>query len=211
MIRNIIFDIGNVLIDFCWREHIRRKGFQGETAERIGKAMMQSPVWDELDRGVWTNEELLQGFIANDPELEKEIRIVFSDLGTLVKEKEGSSDWIRSLKADGYQVYYLSNYSERVKREAASELSFLKEMDGGIMSCTVQTIKPDPRIYQMLMERYELLAEESVFLDDTEANVAAAGRLGMYGILVKDVERAKQELAELLKENGLQRLKQENV
>lgn len=211
MIRNIIFDIGNVLIDFCWREHIRSKGFQGETAERIGKAMMLSPVWNELDRGVWTNEELLQGFVSNDPELEREIRMVFSDLSTLVKEKEGSSAWIRSLKADGYQVYYLSNYSERVKREAASELSFLKETDGGIMSCMVRTIKPDPLIYQMLMEKYELLAEESVFLDDTEVNVVAAERLGMYGILVNEVERAKQELAELLRKNGLQNLNQENI
>ena len=49
MIRNIVFDIGNVLADFCWREHIQGMGFQGETAKRLGKAMMQSPVWNELD------------------------------------------------------------------------------------------------------------------------------------------------------------------
>ena len=112
MIRNIVFDIGNVLADFCWREHIQGMGFQGETAKRLGRAMMQSPVWNELDRGVWTNEELLDGFIANDPGLEQEIRTVFSDLSTLVKEKEGSLPWIRSLKAEGYRVYYLSNGSE---------------------------------------------------------------------------------------------------
>lgn len=201
MIKNVIFDIGNVLADFCWREHIRGMGFQGETAKRLGKAMMQSPVWNELDRGVWTNEELLNGFIANDPELEKEIRIVFSDLRTLVKEKESSLPWLRSLKAEGYQVYYLSNFSERVKREAAAELSFLKEMDGGIMSCAVQEVKPEPKIYQMLLEQYGLLAEESVFLDDTEANVDTARMLDMHGIVVRDVEQAKRELAKLLAEN----------
>lgn len=201
MIKNIIFDIGNVLVDFCWREHIQGMGFQGETAERLGKAMMQSPVWNELDRGVWTNEELLNGFIANDPELEKEIRVVFSDLRTIIREKDGSSDWIRSLKADGYQVYYLSNFSERVKKEAAAELSFLKEMDGGIMSCQVREIKPAPAIYQMLLEKYGLLAEESVFLDDTEANVDTARMLGMQGIPVGDVERAKRELSKLLEEH----------
>lgn len=202
MIRNIIFDLGNVLIDFCWREHIRGMGFQGETAERLGQAMMLSPVWNELDRGVWSNEELLAGFIANDPELEEEIRRVFSDLSTIVKAREGSAAWIRSLKAKGYQVYYLSNYSERVRKEAAAELPFLKEMDGGIMSCTVQEIKPEPKIYRMLMERYGLRAEESVFLDDTEANVDTARRLGMYGIVVRDAEQAKLELAELLQDDG---------
>ena len=59
MIRNVIFDIGNVLVDFCWREHIESCGFQGVTADRIGRAMMQSPVWSEIDRGVWSMEELL--------------------------------------------------------------------------------------------------------------------------------------------------------
>lgn len=202
MIRNIVFDIGNVLIDFCWKEHIRGKGFQGETAERIGKAMMQSPVWDELDRGVWTNEELLAGFIANDPQLEEEIRVVFSDLSTIVKEKEGSSAWLRSLKARGYRVYYLSNYSRRVKAEAAAELSFLSEMDGGIMSCEVQTVKPAPAIYRLLFEKYGLRPEESVFLDDTRANVETARALGMQGILVRGVENAKQELEKLLEISG---------
>ena len=201
MIKNIVFDIGNVLVDYCWREHIQRMGFQGETAERLGRAMMQSPIWCELDRGVWTNEELLDGFIANDPELKKEIRTVFSDLGTIVKERKGSSAWVRSLKTAGYQVYYLSNYSERVKQEAASELSFLKEMDGGIMSYTVQEIKPAPAIYRMLFEKYRLLSEESVFLDDMEANVDTARALGMHGILVRNVEQARQELAELLEED----------
>ncbi len=202
MIKNIIFDIGNVLVDYCWREHIQGMGFQGETAERLGRAMMQSPIWNELDRGIWTNEELLDGFIANDPELEDEIRTVFSDLGTIVKERKGSSSWIRSLKTAGYQVYYLSNYSERVKQEAASELSFLKEMDGGIMSYTVQEIKPAPAIYRILFEKYGLLPEESVFLDDSEANVDTGRALGMQGILVRDVEQAKQELEKLLKEDA---------
>ena len=115
-----------------------------------------------------------------------------------MKEKEGSLPWIRSLKAEGYRVYYLSNFSERVKQEAAAELSFLKEMDGGIMSYAVREIKPAPAIYRMLMEKYGLLAEESVFLDDTEANVDTARRLGMYGIHVRDAEQAKQELIRLL-------------
>ena len=160
MIRTIVFDIGNVLVDYCWRDHIRGMGYEGETAERIGRAMMQSPVWNELDRGVWTDEELLAGFIANDPGMEEQIRRVFSDLSTLVRERSGSSSWVRSLKAEGYRVYYLSNFSGRVKREAADQLSFLNEMDGGIMSYAVRMIKPDPGIYRKLFDRYGIAAED---------------------------------------------------
>lgn len=204
MIKNIVFDIGNVLADFCWKDHIRGMGYAGETAERIGNAMMQSPVWNELDRGVWTDEELLAGFIANDPGIEEPIRRVYSDLSTLVREKSGSSDWIRSLKAEGYRVYYLSNFSGRVKREAAGQLTFLEEMDGGIMSYAVRMVKPDPGIYQELFCRYGLLPEESVFLDDSPANVETAGKLGMYGILVESQEQAKAELKRLLQELSCQ-------
>ena len=63
MIRNIIFDIGNVLVDFCWRDHIRSCGYTGETAGRLGAAMMQSAAWREMDRGVWPEEEVLAAFI----------------------------------------------------------------------------------------------------------------------------------------------------
>ena len=198
MIKNIIFDIGNVLVDYCWKEHIARFGFTGETLERIGDAMMRSPQWNEIDRGVWSNEELLKAFIQNAPELEKEIQLVFSDLSTLVRERPYSVEWIRSLKKEGYRTYCLSNYSYRVETEAAHALSFLKELDGGILSYKVHQIKPDPKIYQMLMERYGLKAEESVFLDDSPANIETARALGMQGILVTSQEQAVEALDQLL-------------
>ncbi len=198
MIKNIIFDIGNVLVDYCWKEHIARFGFTGETLERIGDAMMRSPQWNEIDRGVWSNEELLKAFIQNAPELEKEIQLVFSDLSTLVRERPYSVEWIRSLKKEGYRTYCLSNYSYRVETEAAHALSFLKELDGGILSYKVHQIKPDPKIYQMLMERYGLKAEESVFLDDSPANIETARALGMQGILVSSQEQAVEALDQLL-------------
>lgn len=200
MIKNIIFDIGNVLVDYCWKEHIARFGFTGEKLERIGDAMMRSPEWNEIDRGVWSNEELLQAFINNAPELEQEIRLVFSDLSTLVRERPYSVEWIRSLKKEGYRTYFLSNYSHRVETEAAHAMSFLKELDGGILSYTVQQIKPNKEIYQILMERYGLKAEESVFLDDSSANIETAKTLGMQGILVTSQEQAVRALRKLLEE-----------
>lgn len=199
MIRNIVFDIGNVLVDFCWREHIAGYDFDKTMTERLGRAMILSPVWNEIDRGVWSNEELLEGFIANAPELEQEIRLVFSNLGTVIKERSGSVSWVRGLKDKGYRVYYLSNFSKRVKTEAAEELSFLEEMDGGVMSYTVHLIKPDEGIYQELFGRYDLKPEESVFLDDSLPNIETAKKLGMYGIHVTSQEQAAEELESLLK------------
>ena len=198
MIRNIVFDIGNVLAEFSWREHLARFGFTGEKAERIGKAMMLNPTWNELDRGVWSREKLLQSFIKEAPDLEQEIRLVFSDLSTIVRKFPKSDSWVQSLKDRGYHVYYLSNYSSYVRKDTEKELTFMKLMDGGIMSYEVQLIKPDLAIYQTLMERYDLQPEECVFLDDTVRNVEAAQALGIAGIVVTSQEQAKKELETLL-------------
>ena len=102
MIKNVIFDIGNVLLDFCWKDHIARFGFQGEKADRIAQAMMLGPIWPKLDLGLESDEDILEQFVTHTPELEQEIRLVFSDLSTIVREYEGSVDWIESLKARGY-------------------------------------------------------------------------------------------------------------
>lgn len=198
MIKNIIFDIGNVLVDYCWREHVAGFGFDSGMVERIGKAMMLSPTWNELDKGVWTDEQLLAGFIANDPEIEKEIRLVFSDFSTIVRQHPGSIPWIHDLKAKGYKVYYLSNYARRARMEGEAQLTFMAEMDGGIMSYEIQKIKPGEEIYRHLFAKYDLIPEECVFLDDSPANIETGKRLGMYGILVSGQEQAMQELETLL-------------
>lgn len=203
MIKNVIFDIGNVLVEFCWRDHIAGCGFSGDVAQRIGKAMMQNPDWNEIDRGVWSQQELLDAFIENDPEIEEEIRKTFADLSTIIRMYPGSAAWIRSLKEKGYSVYYLSNFSGRIRRECEKELGFMQEMDGGIMSYTVQQIKPDEDIYRTLFDRYNLMPEECVFLDDSLKNLETARRLGMRTILVKSPEQAREELDILLNTAGL--------
>lgn len=171
---------------------------RGKKQTGIAQAMMLGPIWPKLDLGLESDEDILEQFVAHTPELEQEIRLVFSDLSTIVREYEGSVDWIESLKARGYHTYYLSNYGERIRREASKELSFLSHMDGGIMSYTVHLAKPDPAIYQTLLDRYGLKAEECVFLDDTVRNVEAAQALGIAGIVVTSQEQAKKELETLL-------------
>lgn len=162
MIKNVIFDIGNVLLDFCWKDHIARFVPGGKSRPASPRRCGLVPSGPKLDLGLESDEDILEQFVAHTPELEQEIRLVFSDLSTIVREYEGSVDWIESLKARGYHTYYLSNYGERIRREASKELSFLSHMDGGIMSYTVHLAKPDPAIYQTLLDRYGLKAEECV-------------------------------------------------
>lgn len=199
MIRNIIFDIGNVLTDFRWKAFLEDKGFAGEVLERIANASVLSPAWSELDRGVWTEEQVLNGFVRNDPELEKELHRAYDHMGQIVTIRDYAEDWVQELKAKGYAVYYLSNFSEKIERECRDALSFRRYMDGGILSYQDRLIKPDPAVYELLLRRYGLKAQECVFLDDTPVNIEAGRKLGIRGIVFQSREQAQEELSRLLK------------
>ena len=102
--------------------------------------------------------------------------------------------WVQELKQKGYRCLYLSNFSHKAETECADALDFLPYMDGGILSYKEKVIKPQPEIYQRLIDRYGLIPEECVFLDDTLPNVVAAREMGMHAIHFKDREQALDEL-----------------
>ena len=92
---------------------------------------------------------------------------------------------VAQLKQRGYCVYYLSNIPEDVL-DLLMHRDFEGLFDGGVASCEVHINKPDPRIYKAMLDKYQLKAGESVFIDDRLENVQAAFRLGFAGIQMKD-------------------------
>lgn len=197
MIKNIIFDIGNVLTDYRWREFLEDKGFDEAMIDRIAEATVNSAVWREYDRGVWTEKEIMAGFVRNNPAIEREIHHAFDDFKELVTPRAYAVPWIKELKQKGYRVLYLSNFSRKAEAECAEALDFLPEMDGGILSYRDRLVKPDAAIYELLLSRYGLAAEECVFLDDMPVNVEAAMKLGIHGICFLSREQAQEELRRL--------------
>lgn len=198
MIRNIVFDIGNVLTDYRWRGFLQDKGFDEAMVERIARASVLNPAWDEIDRGVWSEEEILREFVKADPAIEEEIRRAFTDIRGLVTPRSYAIPWVKELKEEGFSVYYLSNFSHKAHVECAEALTFIPYTDGGILSYQEKIVKPDRAIYELLLSRYGLKAEECVFLDDTRKNVEAAKECGFYGICFETKEQAEEELKSLL-------------
>lgn len=194
MIKTVIFDIGNVLTGFCWKEYYDSFPYSDEVKERIAKATVLSAVWNEYDRGNMNDEEIVEAFVQNDPGIEKEIRESLADISRMLVRYDYAIPWIQSLKEHGYQVLVLSNFSHKAVVDCAHALDFLPYTDGGILSYKDHVIKPQPEIYQLLIERYGLVPEESVFLDDLEANVKGAQNAGIHTILFKNEMQAKEEL-----------------
>ncbi len=198
MINTIIFDMGMVLVDFRWKELYHEMGLFGDRFERIADATVRHPVWNEFDRGIWTDEMMLDAFIKNAPELEKEIRSMFYENFTgLIRKFDYTDEWIDSLKQKGYRILILSNFSEKALRECADELDYIKKADGAVISYKVKLIKPDPKIYEYLLKEYDVVPEETVFIDDNADNIEAARKFGINGIIFTGKEAADEELHRL--------------
>ncbi|MBR1658485.1 MAG: HAD family phosphatase [Synergistaceae bacterium] len=200
MINTVIFDIGNVLVDFDWEGYIMRM-FPGrnELIAELDAAVWGEGRWDRLDAGD-DPEEVFASIVAHAPHRENELRKVFANVGETLVKRAATPSWINGLKERGYRVLYLSNYSRYVMGKNPEVLDFLPLMDGGIFSCDVKLIKPDRRIYEALAEKYNLNPSECVFIDDLERNVKAGKDFGFHGIQFVTLRQAQEDLNKLLKE-----------
>ena len=200
MINTVIFDVGNVLVDFDWEGFIHRM-FPGrnELIAELDEAVWGNGRWDRLDAGD-EPEKVFAGIIAQAPEREQELRKVFENVGDTLRKRPATPVWINELKSRGYRVLYLSNYSHYVMSKNPEVLDFLPLMDGGIFSCDVKLIKPDRKIYECITQKYNLVPSECVFIDDIERNVKAAKDFGFNAIRFLNLEQAQKDLNKILGE-----------
>ncbi len=199
MIDTIIFDVGNVLAIADWELAFRKINIPGEVIPRVIKATVYNPYWHEYDRGVMPVEEIIDGCIAADPELEEYIRRVFDNPGVYTYVAPYADEWLRSLKEAGYRICILSNFPKVPwETQEANDFSFLRYADVIVVSYRIKKVKPDRDIFEYLENTYGVVPGESVFLDDTEINIEAARSFGYNGIVFKDHTLAKEELCALL-------------
>lgn len=197
--------MGNVLAAFRWKDYIRELGIVSDKAERLAKATVLGPMWSEYDRGEMSEKAVMEACIALDPEIENEIREFFRDTRPMIKEYDYSKKLLASVKEKGYNVFILSNFSKSLFEYELRTCSFFGIEDGMVISYREKLIKPDRRIYEVLLERYGLKAEESVFLDDSKENIETARKLGMKGIVFVSLEQSLRELEEICSDEGLAR------
>ena len=206
-INTVIFDIGNVLADFGWHLYIDKLLASMGSLDKRGEVeraiwLSHSPVrpqyklWDELDIGLMSDEEIIDGFVSHAPDCEREIRTACSPehIGKCIIKLP----WICHIKNNNFRVLFLSNYSKIIMNANPEALDFLPFLDGGIFSCDVHLIKPDLRIYEALINKYNLKPERCVFIDDIERNVNAAREAGLNAIKLDTQEQARFDLDKFL-------------
>ena len=197
MIRNVIFDVGKVLVDYDWEDYLDSFGFDSEKRERIAKATFQSQIWDERDRGLYEEDVYVKQFQELDPQDAEEIKMVIRNSGQTIRKRPYADTWVKYLKSKGYHTYILSNYSSYMLDHTKKELTFRKEMDGEVFSCYAKQLKPEPEIYRTILDRYQLKPEESVFIDDRPENCEGARKQGIHTICFESFKQVTAELEKL--------------
>lgn len=200
MIKNIVFDVGDVLLSYRWRDMmIQDHGLAPKDAERIAAEMFNSPYWAILDLGTETEEQVLHGYDQIYPEDSEHIRWFITHGEKMHVGRPDVWERVHELKHKGYKLYYLSNYSYELFSKHTKGAPFMEDMSGGVVSYQIHISKPDRRIYEYLLSKYDLKPEECLFFDDRMENVEGARKAGMNSERVISEAQLVEMLDELLK------------
>lgn len=200
MIKNIIFDLGNVLLDFSPDKYLKELGYKGEIKEKLKSEIFETEEWLQLDRGTISQKEAVKKWQQRNPNFKNEIADVMADWEKILTVKEDSREILKSLAAKNYNLYILSNFHKKAFAYVSDKYDFFKFFDGKVISAEVGLIKPEAKIYDYLLNEFNLKAEETLFIDDSKQNIKGALNKNIRVIHFKDSVSLEKELKLYLKE-----------
>ncbi|MEJ5053587.1 HAD family hydrolase [Sphingobacterium sp. MYb382] len=196
MIKAIIFDFGGVLVD--WNPRYLYADVFSDT-EKMEWFLHEvcSTAWNlEQDRG----RSFADGIALLEkqyPAFQKEIRLFWEGWPKMLKEKIAETVTLLPQLKQNYAVYGLTNWSAETFPILMDRFDFVQLFDDIVVSGDEGLVKPDKSIYELLLKRYNLLAQECIFIDDNSDNVKAAEQLGFSAILYKNSDYLMQDLSSL--------------
>jgi putative hydrolase of the HAD superfamily len=194
MVKNIIFDIGNVLLQFKPLDYLKMVFNDDKIETLVYKEVFQSKEWIHLDRGTLTQDEAVKAISQRNPNYEVHIKKCMDNWIDILTPIEGTVQMVKELKQKGFKLYLLSNFHSLAFENIYSKYDFFRYFDGGVISYKENLIKPETEIYNRLLDTYDLNAKECLFIDDTLANTEAADRLGMNTIHFNNYETLEDDL-----------------
>lgn len=199
MIKNIIFDFGGVLVDwnplYLYDDYFKDK----EKSDWFIKNICNSEWNAEMDCGKPFSVAVAER-IAQFPDYEEAIRLYQTEWMKMMGEEiPGMYELIKSLKNNGFPVIYgLTNWSVETFAPVREKYHIFELINHIVMSGEEKVLKPNPLLYKALLDRYDLIPEECLFIDDNQANVNGAINVGMKSIRFENVKNLKENLKQLL-------------
>lgn len=194
MLKNVVFDIGRVLLAFNPLEYLIKRYNNQYKAKHLYHEVFKSNEWIQLDKGEITNEEAIKNIAHRNPSYKEEIKECMCNWVNILEPIEGSIEILKRVKNAGYRTLFLSNFHLTAFERVYKKYSFFKYFDGGIVSAREKLIKPQRDIFIKLIREYYIKPEESIFIDDTKDNIDAAKEMGFKVICFKSSDQLLTEL-----------------
>lgn len=198
MIKNIIFDMGNVLTIYNAKEHIMKYVDNDDDYNMIARQVCSSIEWIQMDRGTITDEEAIASIGKRVPlHLNKIVSRFIKEFRMDQPTNPPMEQIVKELKEAGYSLYLFSNTAHRF-HQFKKNINTIPYFDGIWISCENGYLKPEERSYQSLFHTFELEPSECYFIDDSPANVEGAICLGMKGCVYHgDTNELRKHLQEV--------------
>lgn len=193
----VVFDLGNVLVRFC-PDFFLNKIFTDQKVIEACKKLYFTDLWNQFDQGLVTKEDLIEIGLKTYPNYRLEFEKMFASWFAYVQPIPSSMDVLETLKQRGVFIYFLSNIPKDCFDYFTKTYAWFKA-DKGVFSFAEKLCKPDLKIYQLLIDRYQLNPKDCVFVDDRLENIEAAKQLGFSVVHCTDVTKLSEELYEKIK------------
>ena len=203
MIKNIIFDLGDVIVDYNPENYLKQFNLQNEEIKFLKKEIFGGIEWNKADRGEFNNiKDLVPSLCIRIPKYKDIIPKIltdnYADAQTIRKSEE---NWFFELYSSGFKMFIFSNTPKYAIEYLKKKTEIFNLIEGDMYSFEEGILKPDKQIYIKLLKKYNLIPIETVFIDDNPNNIKTANELGIHGIVFKNLEQSKKELEEIIKSN----------
>lgn len=199
MIRNIVYDVGYVLVTYTWREKFQKFGYGQEGVRRLADHLFGSrdlnkdmTYWDQYDRDMVSDQDLQDYFFTHFPEDRVALDWFFTDPSKWCECLTDLTETMGKMKEKGYGVYLLSNYPRLLWEVQIEKAPFWNLVDGAVVSYQEKMGKPDEAFYRILFDRYGLAPQECLFLDDREENTRAGQAAGMQTLTLSSPQKRQE-------------------
>jgi putative hydrolase of the HAD superfamily len=195
--RAVIFDLGGVVLDWRPLDLLRRfyAGHADDVRERVRGAVFEHPDWLDLDRGTLDHAQAVPRFAARSGRDADEMARLLLAVRDSLQPIPETVALLRELAAAAVPLYCLSNMHAEIAAWLRRTQDFWPVFRGVVFSADERLIKPEPEIFQRLLQRYRLSAACTAFVDDHPANLAAARKLGLHPVQFADAAQCREELS----------------
>lgn len=196
-IKNVIFDIGNVVVKWAPPEIIATTFPHRNDHQSLGQSIFRSEIWRDLNKGFLSEQQAKARYLDHLDITEEQMDLFFNRVKETQTLIEGTQALMEQLELAGYQLYALTDNVHEVVAYLQQKYTFWPRFRGAVVSAECGVLEPDPVIYRQLTERFGLIPEESVFMDDMPANIEGAIGEGFHSFQFVSAHEATDELRRL--------------